>query len=713
MLIDVEEHNEQGIVICPNGSIGESIELCGLHVVLPAAPKDEEIAYHDLPKEEQYWRRQELPEKLLRVKSMDDWLEAPKEFRKKFRPHVEMEFERRRVGFWFFNSGVRTYISGHHYMFLQWSRIDIGYPHYLSFQRDLFLHMSACEVDSRCMGQLYVKCRRSGYTNMCASSIVDEGTQVKEKLLGIQSKTGKDAQENIFMKKIVPIFRSYPFFFKPIQDGTTNPRMELAFREPSKRITKKNKTSTRGEALNTIINWKNTTNNAYDGEKVHWLYLDEAGKWERPTDIREAWRIQRTCLIVGRRIVGKAMVGSTVNPLDKGGSQYKKIWIDSDPLERNANGRTVSGLYRIFVPAHDALEGFFDRHGNAVVDDPSSPIEGIDGEMIAFGAKTFLKNERSAMRNDARELNEFIRQFPFSPEEAFRDSVESSLFNIGKIYEQIEYNDNLYPQPFVEGNFVWESGKRDTKVLFRPTVGGRWKIGWMPLPELRNIKKIERGNMVAPNSRFGCGGVDSYDLDATVDNRGSKGACHLYNKFSMEHPSNIFVAEYISRPPMAKIFYEDILMASYFYGYPLLIENNKYGIVRYFEERGYDGYVLDRPAHLRSTSSSVNVKTKGIPSNSQDVIQSHAQAIEDYIHQYVGSSEDGSIGVMPFNRTLEDWVGFKINDRTKYDLSISSGLALLAAQKVDKEKPKSTFNEKEFFRSYKYNGIGGPSILNK
>ncbi len=72
--------------------------------------------------------------------------------------------------------------------------------------------------------------------------------------------------------------------------------MELAVREPSKRITKKNKTTQTGEALNTLINWKNTTNNAYDGEKLHLLYLEEAGKWEKPTDIRDAWRIQSSLL---------------------------------------------------------------------------------------------------------------------------------------------------------------------------------------------------------------------------------------------------------------------------------------------------------------------------------------------------------------------------------------------------------------------------------
>ena len=352
-------------------------------------------------------------------------------------------------------------------MMLQWTKLDVGYPDYLAFQRDIFFHMAACEADPRCMGQLYTKCRRSGYTNICSAVLLDEATQIKDKLLGIQSKTGKDAQENIFMKKVVQMFRHYPFFFKPIQDGTTNPRMELAFREPSKRITKNNKTTQTGEALNTVINWKNTTNNAYDGEKLHMLYLDEAGKWEKPTDIREAWRIERTCLIVGRKIIGKALVGSTVNPMDKGGNQFKQLWQDSDVSKRNANGRTVSGLYRIFIPAFDALEGFFDKYGNPIVD-TEQPVEAMDGELMQFGARRFLKNERDALKHDARELNEFIRQFPFTTDEAFRDSVEGSLFNIGKIYEQIEHNDTLFPDPVVRGNFVWSGGVQDTKVVFQP-----------------------------------------------------------------------------------------------------------------------------------------------------------------------------------------------------------------------------------------------------
>ena len=704
-LVKAEAYDEMIVNICPNGTSGEVINIDGLYIQLPEQPPHEQILYHELPQEQQRWERHEPSNELIRLKSMDDWAQSPKEFRAKHSAYISEEYRRRREGLWFYNNGTPTYITGSHYMLLQWTKIDASfYGYYLDFQRKLFIHAQACEIDPRSVGQLFVKCRRSGYTNIAVSKLLTEGTLVKDKVLGVMSKTGKDAQDNIFMKKVVGMYRHYPFFFKPIQDGTTNPRMELAFREPAKRITKTNKSATAGEALNTIINWRNTVNNAYDGERLYYLFLDEAGKWEKPADIREAWRINRTCLIVGRKIVGTALVGSTVNPMDKGGSQYKDLWFDSDPEERNANGRTRSMLYRIFIPAYEALEGFFDKYGNPIIEDPEQPVETIDGDFVSIGARTYLNNERDALKEDANELNEVIRQFPFSPEEAFRDSVDSSIFNIGKIYEQIQHNDMMYPSPVVIGNFHWKNGEKDTEVIFEPNPEGRWHLAWMPPQEVRNQKTTHRnGHYTAPNTHIGVGGVDSYDLDGTVDGRGSKGACHFYNKFNMNYPANMFVAEYASRPPLAKIFYEDVLMAAVFFGYPILIENNKYGIARYFEQRGYLEYLLDRPKHLM-TSHSNKSKTKGVPSNGADLLQAHAQSIEAYIHNHVGENhETGTLGKMYFNRTLEDWIGFRIDKRTKYDLTISSGLCLLASQTPHKEVKKTDFSKKKFLRRYRPN----------
>jgi len=561
-LKDIKGYDDLVINICPNNTEGEIIELSGLFIQLPKVPNKEEILFHDKPKEDQHWVRQPVPKEIERMRSMDEWMEMPKEFREKHTRYIEEQFRRRREGLWFYNNGNPTYITGHHYMLLQWSKMDIGYASYLEFQRRLFIHFTACEVDPRSVGQIYVKCRRSGYTNMSASILADEGTQVSDKLLGVMSKTGKDAQENVFMKKIFPMFRSYPFFFKPIQDGTTNPRMELAFREPSKRITKSNKISNKGEALDTVINWKNTVNNAYDGEKLHILFLDEAGKYENPIDVNELWRIHRTCLLVGKKIVGKALVGSTVNPLDKGGANFRKMYNDSDPSKRNENGRTKSGLYRIFIPAYEALEGFFDQYGNPIVDKPVKPVITMENDYTSIGAKEYLSNERRALMSDPYELNEVIRQFPWTEEEAFRDSTKTSHFNISKIYEQKEHNSTLYPSPIVKGNFIWNNGQQDTKVIFSPDENGKWNVSWLMPFEESNKQTIEYGKRSPGNKNVGVGGVDSYDIDTTMDGRGSKGACHLFNKFNMNYPSNTFIAEYAERPPLARIFYEDILMAS-------------------------------------------------------------------------------------------------------------------------------------------------------
>jgi len=207
-LLNIEGYDELVVSICPKGTQGEILELGGLFIALPSQPPKEEIHGYGRPDDMQMWQRIPMPEELSRIKSMDEWGEMPREFRQKFSPYIEEEFRRRREGFWFFNNGVATYITGRHYMMLQWSRMDVENPDYLAFQREIFIHMAACEADPRCIGQLYTKCRRSGYTNICSSVLVDEATQVKDKLLGIQSKTGKDAQENIFMKKVVFMFRS-------------------------------------------------------------------------------------------------------------------------------------------------------------------------------------------------------------------------------------------------------------------------------------------------------------------------------------------------------------------------------------------------------------------------------------------------------------------------------------------------------------------------
>ena len=124
------------------------------------------------------------------------------------------------------------------------------------------------------------------------------------------------------------------------------------------------------------------------------------------------------------------------------------------------------------------------------------------------------------------------------------------------------------------------------------------------------------------------------------------------------------------------MFFEDVLMALVFYGMPLLAENNKPRLLYYLKRRGYRGYSMNRPDKILNKLSPFEKEVGGIPNSSTDVIQAHASAIETYIENHIGLKAEGEYGTMYFQKTLEDWAKFNINNRTNHDASISSGLAI-------------------------------------
>ena len=145
-------------------------------------------------------------------------------------------------------------------------------------------------------------------------------------------------------------------------------------------------------------------------------------------------------------------------------------------------------------------------------------------------------------------------------------------------------------------------------------------------------------------------------------------------------PPNLFFLEYIARPQTAEIFFEDVLMACVFYGMPILAENNKPRLLYHFKRRGYRGFSMNRPDKVYNKLSVTEREIGGVPNSSEDMKQAHAAAIETYIEESIGNKVDG-YGDMYFQRTLEDWAKFNINNRTKHDASISSGLAIMACNK--------------------------------
>ena len=700
------------IVLSHNGIIGEIIQIQELVIALPKPPK----SVYKHPKNK--WVKQDYPKQLQRIKTIFDWRAYPDDQKEQWHDYINEEFKRREEGFWFFNDGKPTYITGTHYMYLQWSKIDVGAPDFREANRLFFIFWEACKADKRCYGMCYLKNRRSGFSFMSSAEAVNLATLASDSRYGVLSKTGADAKK-MFTDKIVPISINYPFFFKPIQDGMDRPKSELAYRVPASKFTRKKITVNEKlediKGLDTTIDWKNTGDNSYDGEKLALLVHDESGKWERPDNILNNWRVTKTCLRLGSRIIGKCMMGSTSNALDKGGENFKKLYNASDVTTRNRNGQTKSGLYSLFIPMEWNYEGFIDEYGVPVFNNPDVDRFAPDGELIDVGVIDNWQNEVDGLKSDHDGLNEFYRQFPRTTEHAFRDESKNSIFNLVKIYEQIDYNEEMSRTLGVtRGNFQWVNGIKDSQVIFYPDQKGRFKVSWVPPVHMQNKMYIKNGVRWPANEHMGAFGCDSYDISGTVDGKGSKGALHGLTKFSMEDaPANSFFLEYLSRPPTAEMFFEDMLMAIVFYGMPILCENNKPRLLYYLRRRGYRGFSMNRPDKVWNKLSVAEKEVGGIPNSSEDIKQAHAAAIEMYIQSHVGLQEEGGYGDLYFNDLLNDWSRFDINKRTKFDATISSGLAIMAcnrhlyAPNADVERPKIDLN------IAKYSQVGNMSRIIK
>jgi hypothetical protein len=440
------------VVISKTGQIGEIYDINGVKIALPKKPKT-------IPKRENKWVATEMDKKLSKIQTVHQWRARPDSFKADHIDYITQEFDRREDGYWFINNDVPTYITGSNYMYLQHTKIDVGHPDFREANRVFYIYWEACVADKRSYGMIYLKIRRSGFSFMGASETVNAATLAKDSRVGMLSKTGPDAKK-LFTDKVVPINLNYPFFFKPMQSGMDRPKTEISYSIPAARITKNNMYDVHeedeDEGLDTSIDWKNTDDNSYDGEKLLRLLHDESSKWVKPLDIKKNWRVTKTCLRLGSRIIGKCMMGSTCNALAKGGQNYKDLYEDSNPNDRSKNGQTKSGLYSLFIPMEWNFEGYIDEFGFPVFTTPKKPIMGVDGELIDTGVIDYWNNEVEARENDPDDLNEFYRQFPRTESHAFRDESKASIFNLTKIYEQIDHNDGtIHGRTLTRGYFSW------------------------------------------------------------------------------------------------------------------------------------------------------------------------------------------------------------------------------------------------------------------
>lgn len=659
-------------------------KLWELDVQLPECPIESEIANYDLPQEDQMWRPKSIPR---------DFDRLPYEDQVDF---IKKELKIRKDGYWFYNNGNIEYITGIHYFYLTYWYLPEGLPRFTDGDRDFFYFWDECVKDDQCFGMLDVENRRGGKTAKSTCILYEYASKTKNIQCGIQSKTNGDGK--IVFNKLKASWKKLHPIWKPTDTGETNPASSLRFEEPSVKTTKGDRKKYK-DVLNSFIDFQPSVEEAYDGQPLHRLLTDEFGKTIE-ANVVTRWNIQKFCLVnpysSGKSdIIGKAIYTTTIEELErKGGKNAKILWDNSNPLERGKDGRTKTGLYRYFKPASYGHAKFMDKYGYSDVE----------------AARKYILDQRDGLTGLS--LYELIRKQPLTPAEAFIVSDKSEVFPAFKIYEQRAYNESIYEPLYRIGNFEWINEEK-TKVEFFDNPNGRWNVAWTLPDELKNKSELRRNGIAPANTHLGLLGIDPFDHKTTIGTRKSNAAMYLFRSFDPSEPlrSGCFMVEYINRPPIPEMLYDDVIKTAVYYGIEFLAENQKPGLINYANSMGFSNYVKKiNVSNL--TKNGADRMVEGISTSGDYVRENLISTMITYIYENLGKLSPESQakrgikyiedlhGFCPFDELLKQLLEFDINDWTKYDAVVGSCVAKfgLINYKLKKEKKKVAIDD--FFSTY-------------
>lgn len=701
-------------------------QIGDLKLTLPEPPKHKEIANWDLPQEEQkfYVPDQDMVEEINRSLRSDTPSVTPEQ--KEF---ILREMKRRKEGYWFYNNGNIEYVTGLHYFYLTAWKIPVKkkvkqpdgrvidrkftwYPDFTDSDRDYFYFWHECYTDPLCAGMIHVTNRRDGKTHRANCTNYEIVSRTKDVKSAIQSKTNDDGKQ--VFQKMVRCWQRLPEYYKPVDEGVSFPQTVLRFDEPSKRSTK-TQVKDYSDVLRSEIFYTNSKEVALDGLDLVFSFQDEIGKTNpKDADVAERIAVVLETISDGTSITGKLLATTTVEEMEKkGGKECKEVWDNSDINDKNELGQTNSRLYRYFKPADYGLRGE-DTDGVPFIDEY--------GYTDRERSRGYLLKRRENLSQKA--LAAEVRKYPLTEAEAFYLESKNDIFPSQNIHIQLQYNATLLPGTVRRGNFIWDNVDK-TAAKFMENPDGKWLMAWEPPENMRNAHLVGRTGMIPEHKTVSGAGVDPFDHRTTVDNRKSNAASYVFKGFDMmdRAMSDKFVLEYIARPDVPEIFYEDMCMQAVYYSNELLIENQKPGLINYMRVNGFYNYVY-RTKQSDYTQSTSRSRVDGISMSGDKVREALINSLLTYVYNnvgYISTETQEKLGLIPvnpklhgfcyFEHLLTDWLNFDITKWTDYDATVASGLAMLAVYPVKRNIKKERKNN--FGTLFQKHYVGGITSVKK
>lgn len=644
---------------------------------------------------EQYWVRPELPadfkvrrNKEKQVQRIDPLYIDPylEEIRKR-------EWRRRLCGVWFWNynpikkESVLEYITGLNYFYITYWKFQGKHMDFRIADRDIFYIIAYDMEDDKCLGPNEITKRKNGKTARMGCWAYERVSRLNNHHAGLQSKSDEDAEE-AFRKAVIHPWQKLPDFFRPRYDLMKGEEpSELRFFPTARRGAKAElDDDSIEETLDSFFDYKVSTESAYDGPEVHTYCAEEAGKTKKPVSIKERQNVVRFCTEIDFKLKGKHFYTSTVEPEknEEENYEFQELTANSNPMERDENGFTGTGLYTYFLPAQKGM----------YINEEYAKYGYVDEEMNLL----FLANKIKALeeKGDTRGVSSFKRKNPRNLKEAFSADGENALYDPELMQGQLD--DISWGHEKTErGNLKWKDGYKMSRpkvdahgqfvtyfdekgvehteqmintVYWENDPKGRWEriIGWEPR-EPNNV--YEKNGKYFPNgnyaNRIGC---DPFKYDKVKDKRRSQCAAFNYQMADDLHPNDIFndtfTLRYSFRANSTHEANEDILMMCWWCGCQALFERNVNHWKSDFTTWNCHGFLM----YLEGEQEP-GIYTDG----SGSVVQMICRYTEAYINKFIKK-----VFFKTLIRKITGWMDFKVEETQKFDEPMAAGFTLVAVK---------------------------------
>jgi hypothetical protein len=604
-------------------------------------PKIGEVDGHERRKEDQYFRREVVPERLkllekkLRQKYREekssregysrveqriinafwDELDSKRDDYKYEINWIAQMWRYRLLGKWFMNNGIATYMTGpNHFTLNWWTMKDGTKPDYRDRDRRWFLAQQFAFTDTKtfkdmdgngyaikneageydmveygsrvCYGTINSKPRRVGDTTKSCSMEVEYATRTDMAQLGNQAMDDTSA-ERVFSTYILQPANKLPIFFRPLQEKL-DARNQIRFVSPDPDL-----------MLDTTIDYADSKfSNAYDGATLKWYYGDEVGKI-KDVKITERHKTVKLCTSERDVVKGFMIYTTTIEQMSLvGGKDFLKLSRDSLYHQRGINGQTKSGMYVVFFNAADGHPEFIDKYGMSVIGTPTEEQAKQIKNKMGIGAWEYLMRTRRLLTGE--QLAHEKRQNPLFYRECFTPPVQNVFFKL-EILEERLGDLRFGSDSAVQGNFVWEN-ERFGKVTWIPDKNGRWFLSKTFKEDEANRWVVKDGSKRPYNADKYVSSADPFRIEKTEGGKMSKGGyCCRWKRDLEIDPDDKPVEQWISarsiitynfRPDTVDEFCEDCLKADIYTGSMNYPERNYDIIQRKYIEWGFSGYLL-------------------------------------------------------------------------------------------------------------------------